>query len=173
MKQWISIVIPLLLTAPAAASPPVHWGNEVWTCGTSIFETVIGDGDITISRITGAVTLTPQDHASSRWDVVSGEAHLRQRQSLVALSYQAPAIRMQTTAPSAAQPANNEVDPALFAVNPKTIGLHPIFIPIDFAFNPPVLIPGGRLTLRIDTEGTGPLTVDKNCSNTETHMTIQ
>lgn len=155
----------------------IHWGNEVWNCGTSHFETVIAEGaDIWLRSIQGAVTATPR-HSANRtvqknfWGD-SPENYL-QRQSLVVLHHDG-ATQAHTTTPTAAQPANNQVDQGLFAVNAKTYGPHPVVVPINYRFDPPIRVPAGKLKLRVDTEGHGPLDLKTtDCLNTETHMTIQ
>ena len=158
-----------LLVLPAAAEV-AHWGNEVWTCGTSNFEMQIGDdeSDIYLSRIVGHVTATPQSrnsYFSTNWDT-------KVRQSLVVLTYDAPDIKIKTR-PETYRLANNEVDNGLLAVNAKTIGLNPVVLPINIVFSPWIKIPRGILRLRIDTDAPGPIREDRNCLNTETHLTFQ
>ncbi len=171
----IRLVLILALMVPITAHAGVlHWGNEVSACGSNHFETKIGNGQpIYVTRIQGAVTATPQEGDGRwwRWRDLTRKSN-KQLQSLVVLHHDGQV--QATTSATDGKTQNNQVDQGLFAVNPKTFGMNPVVVPIDYAFDPPVLVPNGVLRLRVDVAGPGPMTIDRyECLNTETHMTIQ
>lgn len=144
--------------------PYKHWGNESWAGvgNVSRYESTFGDGsDIQLTRITGHVTAAAPSVGYPALDK-------KIRQSLVSVGAFGAGFPGTTKVVTQGAKNNNEVDDSLFMVNVKVCGASQVVIPFDYVFDPPILVPNGRLYLKVSVE---PGATD--VPDTETHLTVQ
>lgn len=141
-----------------------HWGNESWAGvkDVSSYETTLGSGGpIELTRITGHVTGASPGAGMPVLD-------RKIRQSLVKVYGTTRPSPGSTRVLTPGAKNNNEVDDCLFMINVKVCGASQVVIPLDYVFDPPVLLPDGKLFMEVGVE---PGATD--VPDTETHLTIQ
>jgi hypothetical protein len=172
--RGLGLGILIMLSAPAQAEIAT-WGIESWECRPENFGVQLGaGGDVEIRSIQGAALGSQLPGADIDGPNV--------RQSLVivlaAASLNRPAPGTVTVKPEGER-VNQSLDAHLLEVNLKQSGRNSVHLPIFYKFDPPVIIPDGKLSAVIITEtyAANPARLltgnPYECLNTELHLTIE
>jgi hypothetical protein len=162
-----------IFCAPAQAEIVV-WGMESWECGQVWYGVQLGaGGDAEIRSIQGAAAGSQLPGAD-----VEGP-NVRQSLTLIlaAASLHRPAKGVVTVKPEGER-VNEGLDAHILQVNLKQSGRNSVHLPISYRFDPPIVVPDGKLSALIITETYGAKPAQLlsgmpyECLNTELHLTI-
>ncbi len=171
-NQLMASLIFFVSLMAHANPPPLSWGVETWQCGNSNYTIQIGSGaDVHVTAIVGNVSagIIPKT------DPEMGYMH----QSTLAIYWQG--ISNNINGSIYASPTNgtryqHSLDGNMYSINMKQTGTEVINTPINVTYPDPILVPGGRLSILIDTrtyDGSSELLSPPNiCMDTEAHFLI-
>jgi hypothetical protein len=168
------ILVVFCVTTTSRAEIAV-WAMESWECKPEWYGVQLGSGgDVEIRSIQGAATGSQLPGAD-----VQG-SNVRQSLTLIlaAASLHQPAAGAVTVKPDGER-VSEGLDPHILQVNLKQSGRNSIHLPLSYIFDPPIVVPDGKLSAEIVTEtyASDParLLTDKpyECLNTELHLTIE
>jgi hypothetical protein len=171
----LGIVSTIMMFCTLARAETAVWGMETWECKPEWYGVQLGAGsDVEIRSIQGAASGSQLPGAD-----VQGP-NVRQSLALIlaAASLNRPANGVVTVKPEGER-VNQGLDAHILQVNLKQSGHDSVHLPVSYIFNPPVVVPEGKLSALIITEtyATNPprLLADNpyECLNTELHLTIE